>query len=347
MSTRKSWQIVGLALAMLAPLPAASAQEKADKKSTSEAPVVEQRQEVYIQRDGNGGGGGMSKGDTFVFVSSEMSYDGKVVKGVPYSAQAVTETVQTLADGNRIVHRNTANVYRDSEGRTRRDQELGAIGPFASAGEPSRTSFINDPVAGVNYILDPRTRTARKLPRIEFRLNKEPGATRLELKDKSATDAAKDQTQVRIQRNGDAHSFVFEAPLPPPDLNGADVRFTAIPAKSENKYEKLDARTIEGVQAEGTRVTTTIPAGAVGNEQPIVMTHERWYSPELQTVVMSRHNDPRFGETTYRLTGISRGEPSPALFQVPPDYTVKEAAPFVRELRRERRPEPPAPPQNN
>ncbi|HYE64022.1 MAG TPA: hypothetical protein VD966_00485, partial [Pyrinomonadaceae bacterium] len=106
---------------------------------------------------------------TFSFVSSEMSFDRKVVKGAPYSAEAVTETVQTLSDGNRIVRKTSATVYRDSEGRTRRDQTLGSIGPFAAAGDPPQTFFINDPVAGVNYILDPRSRTARKLtiPRLE------------------------------------------------------------------------------------------------------------------------------------------------------------------------------------
>src|SRR3989442_14565857 len=98
-------------------------------------------------------------GDTFVFVASEMNFDGKLVKGAPYSAEAVTESAQTLGDGNRIVNRSTASVYRDSEGRTRREQTLKAIGPFA--GEAPQTIFINDPVAGVNYTLDSRTHVAR------------------------------------------------------------------------------------------------------------------------------------------------------------------------------------------
>jgi hypothetical protein len=57
-----------------------------------------------------------------------------------------------------------------------------------------------------------------------------------------------------------------------------------------------------------------------------VTVNERWYSPELQTVVLSKNSDPRMGETTYRLTNISRGEPDPSLFQVPTDYTVKEGS---------------------
>src|SRR5438034_656955 len=116
----------------------------------------------------NGGPGAVSVGgaqgdNTFVFVSSEMSIDGKVVKGAPYSAEAVTETVQNLAGGNRIVRRSAASVYRDSEGRTRREQSINHIGAYAASGEPQQTIFINDPVAKVNYILEGGTRTARKI----------------------------------------------------------------------------------------------------------------------------------------------------------------------------------------
>ena len=89
--------------------------------------------------------------------------------------------------------------------------------------------------------------------------------------------------------------------------------------------EQLGKQTIEGVEAEGTRATTTIPAGEIGNERPIVITSERWYSPELQTVVMTRRSDPRQGETTYRLTNINRSEPPRSLFEVPADYTIKES----------------------
>ena len=66
----------------------------------------------------------------------------------------------------------------------------------------------------------------------------------------------------------------------------------------------------------------TIPAGQIGNELPINIVSERWFSPELKVLVMSRQSDPRFGETTYRLTNISRGEPAPDLFEVPADYQI-------------------------
>ncbi|HZB44711.1 MAG TPA: hypothetical protein VE360_05685, partial [Pyrinomonadaceae bacterium] len=270
------------------------------------------------------------QGDNFVFISSEMSIDGKVVKGAPYAAQAVTESVQTLGDGNRIVRKNTANVYRDSEGRTRRDQTLGTIGPFAAQGDPPQTVFINDPVAGITYILDPRSRSARKLPRFEYKV--EFGA-----KDKEQAELKmKEHSELRLRTPGhgaemETHGFFFRTPGP--GGPGPEVHFFGDSSKANANTEKLAAQMVEGVMAEGTRTTVTIPAGEIGNEQPIQIVSERWYSPELQTVVMTRHSDPRFGENTYKLTNITRTEPAPTLFQVPGDYTVREVGPLMRKMR--------------
>ncbi|HST52386.1 MAG TPA: hypothetical protein VLJ61_10295 [Pyrinomonadaceae bacterium] len=288
-------------------------------------------------------------GDTFVFVESEMSFDGKVVKGAPYSAQAVTETVQTLADGNRIVRKTTAQIYRDSEGRTRRDQTLGTIGPYAAAGDPPQTFSINDPVAGVTYILDPASKVARKMARLELNYKVEKGVEKEIIERKLAGVPPPPAGAARSgEPKEEAHSFVFTTPAAPPDgPGGPDIQFYAY-KMADSKTEKLAPQNIEGVQAEGTRTTETIPAGDIGNEQPIQIVSERWYSPELQVVVMTRHSDPRFGETTYRLTNVQRAEPSPSLFQVPPDYTVKEGPAFgIRtEQRRMRRPDTPTPPEN-
>lgn len=246
---------------------------------------------------------------TFNFIASEMNFDRKVVKGAPYSAEAVTESVQTLADGNRIVRKSSAKVYRDNDGRTRREQTLNAVGPFATAGDVPQLVFINDPVGGVNYSLDQRSRTARKMsPRMW-----------------------------RGGRRGPQSITAVEAPLPPPagpnmerrrvmiHKEGPDVHFAA-GAKSFSKpvEEQLGKQNVEGVEAEGTRTTVTIAAGEIGNERPIEIVSERWYSPELQTVVMSKHSDPLVGETTYRLTNINRAEPGRALFEVPADYKIQE-----------------------
>src|SRR5688572_6905514 len=95
-------------------------------------------------------------GADFVFMASE-NFGGKVIKGAPYSAEAVTESVQTLSDGNRIVNKMTSQVFRDSEGRIRREQTLKGLGGVGTGEEPLQTIFINDPVAGVTYSLDTRT----------------------------------------------------------------------------------------------------------------------------------------------------------------------------------------------
>jgi hypothetical protein len=360
----KKWMAFTIALGLLGTTYGVSAQDTKERERKAQV-------EVFVQQNGPESLPRIDMGgDNMVFYATEMSFGGKVVKGAPYSGQAVTESVQTLADGNRIVHKNTAQVYRDSEGRTRRDQTVGAIGPYAAAGDPIQTFFINDPIAGANYILDPRSKVARKLPRMELRWRTEekPGTG-------SGSNAApRDGDRIVKEREAESHTFIYSAPAPPrgavaggpemPPPPGVAVGGPGMPppgedfhveffgggSKAETKSEKLEARSIEGVQAEGLRITTTIPAGDIGNEQPIQIVNERWYSPELQVVVMTRHSDPRFGETTYRLTNITRSEPSATLFQVPSDYTVKEGPGMgggVRTMRRSKMAPPPPPMQEN
>ncbi|HEV2802560.1 MAG TPA: hypothetical protein VGW12_18960 [Pyrinomonadaceae bacterium] len=275
-------------------------------------------------------------GDTMVFVSTELSFDGKLVKGSPYSAQAVTETVQTLSDGNRIVRRNSANVYRDSEGRTRREQALPLIGHYAAAnGDRPQTFFITDPVAGVSYVLDPNKKTARKM-NFHFRVLKPTTESNSQLKG-SATATA--ESKARVSVNG----YTFSTPVHPPADGSPSVFFYSNGTTgSEPKKEDLGEQTINGVRAKGTRTTMTIPAGAIGNEQPINVISERWYSDELQAVVQTRHSDPRHGETTYNLTNINRTEPARSLFEVPGDYTITET-PNIQNRMRRRQAAPPAP----
>ncbi|HYP00738.1 MAG TPA: energy transducer TonB, partial [Pyrinomonadaceae bacterium] len=133
----------------------------------------------------------------FSFMSSEMHFDSKIVRGAPYSAEAVTESVQMLADGNRITRTSKASLYRDTEGRTRRDQTLNHIGPWATANEPAQTIFINDPVAGTHYVLNPRTRTAQKMSNVfHFRRPAPDG--------EKAPDGDAPQTQFFMRSEGGA-----------------------------------------------------------------------------------------------------------------------------------------------
>jgi hypothetical protein len=247
----------------------------------------------------------------FVFISPEMGFNGKLVKGAPYSAQAVTESTQTLGDGNRIVRKSTATLYRDSEGRTRREQSFKAIGALAADGEPGQMIFISDPVAGVDYSLDTRSQTARKMMpmRFKYEMRTPPPSG-----DKAEMIFEKKIDRIQIERAEIDQKIA-----------GGSVVMEWHGAREKNaKKESLGKQLIEGVEAEGTRATITIPAGEIGNERAIEIVSERWYSPELQTVVMTRHSDPRFGETTYKLTNISRTEPDHSLFELPSGYTLRE-----------------------
>lgn len=253
--------------------------------------------------------------NTFVFLSSEASFDSKVVKGAPYSGEATTETIQTLSDGNRIVRKNSTTVYRDSDGRTRREQTLGAIGQWTAAGDPPKTIFINDPVARVNYILDPKSQTARKM-----------GIPRLVAGGNFAQVFA---PPAPPQPNGVAPGMrVFESAVPPPNSERIE--------RARPKVESLGKQVIEGVEAEGTRTIISIPAGKIGNERQIDIVTERWFSPELQVVVYSKRSDPIAGETIYKLTNINREEPARALFEVPAGYTLKEAPEFNFQYREQK-----------
>ncbi len=292
----------------------------------------------------------------------------KVVKGAPFSAEAVNESVQMLADGNRIVRTSTNKLYRNSEGRFRREisgGSGGALGSFYSVG-PQIT--ILDPLAGQRFLLDTQLMTARvgtfggfakmitpavpprapnapspperlrAIDKIQAELNAAGGqvavatgqadlaerAKVLAELQKGYAEAAKGATEA-VRVYGDAvvaaqgaGSFVYAA------KPGAHPKY-------ETRTEELGVQSIEGVEATGTRTITTIPAGDIGNERPIEIVYEKWYSKELQLVVMSKHSDPRFGEQTYRLTNIQRSEPDPSLFEVPQGYkVVSEVAPAYK-----------------
>ena len=124
-----------------------------------------------------------------------------------------------------------------------------------------------------------------------------------------------------------AGAATFELPLPPPSAAGRGAVFfrrSDFTNSNSSAIEHLGKQIVEGVETEGTRSTITIPAGQIGNDLPLNIVSERWFSPELKVLVLSRQTDPRFGETTYRLTNIVRAEPSPDLFEPPPDFRVVE-----------------------
>jgi TonB family protein len=441
----------------------------------------------------------------FQFFSQEMSFDNRLVKGAPFSADILSETVQALPDGNRIVQRSEGRIYRDSQGRTRNERTY----QMGGSSEQRQVININDPVAGVSYGLDPETKIARKnfnnfgmaptsdlfltppfnpdapsqQPRgvsvgvpggvskgvtggevlvkpqpiypataklinasgevqvsivigengrvVEAKAIKGHPALRSAAEDaarkwvfkptlldgkpvkqpgtltfvfmppppptsdppaasssaetpeklnvsggvlqgnaikrvqppyppvaKAARASGPVQVQITISEAGEVieasvisgHPLLRDAALQaarqwlfkPTELSGVPVKVQGIltfnftlddeelsqaqvsrsAARYTTKTEQLGKQMVEGVECEGTRVVTTLPAGAIGNERPIETVKETWYSPELQLMILSKRSDPRFGESTYRVTNIARYEPDAEHFQIPSDYTI-------------------------
>ncbi|MGH9769695.1 MAG: energy transducer TonB [Blastocatellia bacterium] len=414
----------------------------------------------------------------FQFFSLEMSFDNRLVTGAPISADVVSETIQTMPDGNRIVQRIEGRIYRDSQGRTRHERTF----QMGGTNEQKQTINIFDPVSVMSYTLDPEARTARKTnsyirvapplppppPRFvspaeapkkvtvasgvlhgnaikkvqppyppvakaagaegpvqvqvligetgevleataisghpllreavleaarqwqfkpvelssrpvkvqgvltfNFTIQKKEIAGDIlqgnaikkvqpayPLTAKAAGAEGAVQVQVNISETGEVfeatvvsgHPLLRDAALKaarqwlfkPTEVGGRAVKTqgiltfnftlenrentTPIEARRITKYstntEPLGKLGIEGVECEGTRAVTTMPAGAIGNERPIETVNETWYSPELKMMILSKRSDPRFGESTYRVTNINRSEPDAALFQVPSGYTI-------------------------
>jgi hypothetical protein len=225
------------------------------------------------------------------FFGAEMAGAGEVVTAAPYSATATEETTQVLADGNKIVNKSSTFLARDGQGRTRREISLNRIGPLQV--DSPKLVFINDPATHTQYILQPGGE-ATKVIRKEGSWSEGP-----QIVDLRNTREKRIQEKAMVTMQGQHDVF----------------------ARNENseqvKHEDLGTQTIEGVSAQGKRETVSIPAGQIGNDRPIEIVSETWFSPELHTTVLRKHSDPRVGETVFRLTEIKRVEPDAALFQAP------------------------------
>ena len=208
---------------------------------------------------------------------------------------------QLLGDGTRISRRTATKVFRDGEGRTRREMvdDDGSL----------RSVSISDPVAHVNYTLDPKTKTAFK--------------TTINTVAPSGMAPMTREGVVSGGGGGGRGGAIAGAGARGGGGGGALMR-TPAPENPNVKKEDLAPQNMEGVMAAGTRTTTVIPAGEIGNDKEIRVVSEQWFSDDLQVLVMTRHSDPRSGETVYRLQNILRAEPDQNLFTVPSDYTVQE-----------------------
>jgi hypothetical protein len=212
------------------------------------------------------------------------TFGSKVVKGKPFAATEERHFLQVLSDGTRVETRQTTRIYRDGEGRMRMEDTT--TGGQTQPGFEFGPITIIDPVSNTRTAINPEKRQKLTQPgggMILFQAAGNPSTVRL-------------NGQITIvQPRGVAGE------LPP--------------------VENLGMKNVNGVMAQGERTTSVIPAGEIGNNREIRVVTERWYSDDLQLLIKSTNTDPRFGDTTYQLTGISQGEQSPSLFQVPADYT--------------------------
>lgn len=284
------------------------------------------------------------------FMNFEMGFEATLVKGAPFQGDFVTENTQTLVDGNRIRNSNTTAFARDGEGRIRREVSMDGI-PGLSGTTSHRTIFIHDPVAKIDYILDPQAKTVRKI-NLGGMVTKSDtvGTAKAETIE---TITGEGTRTVMIRRSGPEGAQMQRMPLPPGMVmsggGGAVVAQriqigdgpAAAAGNANFKNEPLGKRNIEGLEADGTRTTVTIPAGQIGNDRPLETVSERWFSEELKTVVLTTRKDPRTGENSYRLTNLRRGEPARQLFEVPPDckiLTEDNVGPNVFRMRLDKKP---------
>jgi hypothetical protein len=241
------------------------------------------------------------------------------VQGAPYSATITNQSIQTLADGNRIVQSSTGTTARDSMGRTRQDTPLPAIGNMLPADAPHLV-IIQDPVAQTSYTLNLSEKTAMKGGNVMFN-------TRVSGPGPAGAGIAISGSAVRIKGVTSATTTVAHMPQV---MTFQKAMIAEDPGQAQN--EDLGSKVIEGVTVNGKRTTLTIPAGQIGNDRPLSIVTEVWTSPELKTVVYSKRSDPRMGDQIFELTNISRAEPDASQFMVPADFkTIDGAEPIFYE----------------
>ena len=291
----------------------------------------------------------------------------KAATGKPMFAEIVTEHHQSFTDGNRISHSTNSSIYRDAEGRIRRESQLSLTGMPADI---STSTFITivDHQVGYGYVLDPQEMVAHRYelngpgPSYVARLSAQgngngvlsPDPKRSAEKPRPATSSTEDASASsaashwRMQGFSPRHPRSATNPSAPgggsanPAPNQINSGFlspdsaaTAPPMRIDQPFlaapnpvrtENLGEQTILGFRALGTRVITTLTAGQIGNDRPINIVSEQWFSPELELVMRSLHRDPWAGEFTTSVTKVSRGDQPAVLFVVPDRYKVIDAA---------------------
>ncbi len=238
--------------------------------------------------------------------------DASPVKGNPFCGSITSDHTQVFADGNRIHTTENSMLCRDSQGRIRREAQINLPGAVPQGDLPKIVTII-DPVAGVRYMLDSNRKIAHKMPIQPFALQPDAASKTSGQISGQIAVAVKDEA---VATSAGPGNVVF--------YSSAMSAKTAGPDGTPPNTENLGDQTINGIHATGTRLTTTIPAGSMGNEQPILVQSETWSSPELKATVMTKHTDPWAGELKTQLTNVNNSEPDPSLFTVPSDYKIMD-----------------------
>ena len=282
--------------------------------------------------------------DSGTYLGPLMRRRGHLVKNAPYSAEAISERQRNLADGNQIVNKGSSMSYRDSAGNTRQE--------VRNAKGELRNVTIHS-ADGATYILKPQDKTATKiadakdigkaaadaararieqlrkegkLPTVDHDADGNVIIKRVERTDREGRTQVREDVRVRVGSN--ASEGQVNA--------GINVNTVIADAFGDMQWagkastKDLGTRDFDGIKAEGKLRSYEIPAGAVGNKNPITVSDESWYAPDLQVTVYSKHSDPRAGDNVYRLANIKREEPAAALFTVPSDYTVRDVMAKVK-----------------
>jgi hypothetical protein len=243
------------------------------------------------------------------------------VAGAPYSAEQVSEHIQTLADGTHIrQNQQVEHLYRDSAGRTRTERPF-FMGPNGPQQDLPLLVQIFDPLTGSQYVLDPDNHIAHRFT-IEPRpvpMFKPPAA--------GSGETARRTTATSAVTVGGGMGAVSGGGV---GVGTAGLATATTRSRMEPpKREQLGTQMIEGVMAEGTRWTTVFPEGTVGNDRAFSTVSETWMSTELKTQILSKNDDPRSGENVVRLIHINRADPDASLFMPPPDYRIVDATETV------------------
>jgi hypothetical protein len=297
---------------------------------------------LLAQTATTGAGGGFQQAGTLIGPASvtPSAIPSRIVTGSPFSAVEERRTVQTLGDGTMLESSESNTVYRDSDGRIRTERTV----------QGHTTITIMDPVARTMVRLDPTAKTARKsmmaggaiaaeldvvgrgrgsrgtlaatVGNAEYQAGYAAAGVPAGLRGAAPATTITTSSELRAKAALDEQAKVLA------ELNSMRATTT-----TQSTTEDLGMMHQNGIPAQGTRTTLTIPVGQIGNNREIKVVNERWYSQDLQMMVKSVNSDPRFGTTTYELKNIVRANPDSILFQIPPDYTVQESgAPLMLQL---------------